>query len=109
MQKNSAIRILCVTDVTKLNMNILDVNIIIQWKKSSNMRALMQRADRVVRKFDRLDEFIWFHLVWCKKERAVMSIRDSKLNQFRQVMNMNDKSDSKFELDEEKKEKQKKK
>ncbi len=30
MQKNSAIRIFCVIDVMKLNMNILDVNIIIQ-------------------------------------------------------------------------------
>jgi hypothetical protein len=30
MQKNSAIRILCVTDVMRLDMNILDVNIIIQ-------------------------------------------------------------------------------
>ncbi len=37
-----------------------------------------------------------------------MSIRDSKFSQFRQVMNMNDKSDSKFELNEEKREKQKK-
>ncbi len=37
-----------------------------------------------------------------------MSIRDSKLNQLRQMMNMNDKSDSKFELNEEKREKQKK-
>jgi hypothetical protein len=37
-----------------------------------------------------------------------MSVRDSKLSQLRQVMNMNDKSDSKFELDEEKREKQKK-
>jgi hypothetical protein len=108
MQKNSAIRIFCVIDVMKLNMNILDVNIIIQWKKSFNMRTLMQRADRVVRKFDRLDEFIWFHFVWCKEEKVVMSARDSKLNQLRQVMNMNDKFDSKFELNEEKREKQKK-
>ncbi len=30
MQKNSAIRILCVIDVMRLSMNILDVNIIIQ-------------------------------------------------------------------------------
>jgi hypothetical protein len=37
-----------------------------------------------------------------------MSTRDSELNQLRQVMNMNDKSDSEFELDEKKKEEQKK-
>jgi hypothetical protein len=37
-----------------------------------------------------------------------MSARDSKLNQLRQVMNMNNKSDSKFELNEEKRKKQKK-
>jgi superfamily II DNA helicase RecQ len=83
MQKNSAIRIFCVIDVMKLNMNILDVNIIIQWKKSFNMQTLMQRVDRVVRKSDCLDEFIWFHLVWCKEEKAVMSTRDSEFNQLR--------------------------
>jgi hypothetical protein len=108
MQKNSAIRILCVIDVMRLNMNILDVNIIIQWKKSFNIRTLMQRADRVVKEFDRFDEFIWFHFVWCKKEKVVMSIRDSKLSQFRQVMNINDTSDSKFELNEKKKKNEKK-
>jgi hypothetical protein len=37
-----------------------------------------------------------------------MSTRDSKFNQLRQIMNMNDKFESKFELDEKKKEKQKK-
>ncbi len=72
------------------------------------MRTLMQRVNRVVRESDRLDEFIWFHLVWCKEERAVMSARDSKLSQLRQMMNMNDKSNLKFELNEEKEKKQKK-
>jgi hypothetical protein len=63
MKKNFIIRILCVIDVMKLSINILNVNIIIQWKKSSIMRALMQRVDRVAKKFDHLDKFIWFHLV----------------------------------------------
>jgi superfamily II DNA or RNA helicase len=80
MRENFTIRILCVTDVMKFDMNILDVNIIIQWKKSSNMRALMQRADRVARKFDRFDEFIWFHFVWCKKKEIAMSTRNSEFN-----------------------------
>jgi mevalonate kinase len=92
----------------KLDMNILDVNIIIQWKKSSSMRALMQRVDRVAKEFDRLDEFIWFHFVWCKEERIAMSTRNSEFNQLRQIMNIDDKSDSKFEIDEQKREKQKK-
>jgi hypothetical protein len=68
----------------------------------------MQRVDRVVKEFDRFDEFTWFYFVWCKEKRAVMSIRDSEFNQLRQMMNMNDKFDSKFELNE-KKEKNKKK
>ncbi len=38
-----------------------------------------------------------------------MSTRDSEFNQLRQVMNMNDKFDSKFELNEEKRKKQKQK
>jgi hypothetical protein len=38
-----------------------------------------------------------------------MSIRDSRFNQLRQVMNMNDKFDSKFKLNEKKRKKQKKK
>jgi hypothetical protein len=37
-----------------------------------------------------------------------MSARDSKLSQLRQMMNMNDKSNLKFELNEEKEKKQKK-
>jgi hypothetical protein len=37
-----------------------------------------------------------------------MSTRDSEFNQLRQIMNIDDKSDSKFEVDEQKKEKQKK-
>jgi hypothetical protein len=100
MQKDFIIRILCVTDVMKLDMNILDVNTIIQWKKSFNMRALMQRADRVAKEFDRFDEFIWFYFVWCKEERVAMSTRDSEFNQLRQIMNIDDKSDSKFEVNE---------
>jgi superfamily II DNA/RNA helicase len=68
MKKDFIIRILCVTNVMKLDINILDVNIIIQWKKSFNMRALMQRIDRVAKKLNRFDEFIWFHFVWCKKK-----------------------------------------
>ncbi len=37
-----------------------------------------------------------------------MSARDSKLSQLRKMMNMNDKSNLKFELNEEKEKKQKK-
>jgi hypothetical protein len=37
-----------------------------------------------------------------------MSTRDSKFSQLRQVMNIDDKSDSKFEINEQKREKQKK-
>jgi hypothetical protein len=109
MKKDFIIRILCVTNVMKLDMNILNVNIMIQWKKSFNMRVLMQRIDRVAKKSNRLDEFIWFHFVWCKEKRAATSTRDSKFNQLRQIMNINDKFDSKFELNEQKREKQKKK
>ncbi len=68
----------------------------------------MQRADRVAKKLNRFNEFIWFHFVWCKKERVATSIRNSKFNQLRQIMNINDKFDSKFELNEQKREKQKK-
>jgi hypothetical protein len=80
MQEDFIIRILCVTNVMRLDMNILDVNIIIQWKKSFNMRALMQRTDRVAKKFDHFDEFIWFHFVWCKKKKIAMSTRSLKFN-----------------------------
>jgi hypothetical protein len=58
MKKDFIIRILCVTNVMKFDMNILDVNIIIQWKKSFNMRVLMQRVDRVAKKLNRFNEFI---------------------------------------------------
>jgi hypothetical protein len=109
MKEDFIIRILCVTNVMKLDMNILDVNIIIQWKKSCSMRALMQRIDRIAKKSNRLDEFIWFHLVWCKEKRAATSTWDSRFSQLRQIMNINDKFDSKFELNEQKREKQKKK
>jgi hypothetical protein len=37
-----------------------------------------------------------------------MSTRDSEFNQLRQIMNIDDKFDSKFEVNEQKKEKQKK-
>jgi hypothetical protein len=37
-----------------------------------------------------------------------MSIRNSKFNQLRQIMNINDKFNSKFEVNEQKREKQKK-
>ncbi len=105
MKEDFIIQILCVTNVMKLDMNILDVNIIIQWKKSFSMRTLMQRIDRVAKKLNRFDEFIWFHFVWCKEERAATSTRNSKFNQWRQIMNINDKFDSKFELNEQKKSK----
>ncbi len=103
MQRDFNIRILCVMNVMKLDMNILDVNIIIQWKKSFNMRTLMQRADRVAKESNRFDEFIWFHFVWCKEKRVATSTRDLKFNQLRQIMNINDKFNSKFELNEQKK------
>jgi hypothetical protein len=109
MKEDFIIRIFCVINVLRFDMNIFDVNIIIQWKKSFNMRALMQRVDRVAKKSNRLDEFIWFYLVWCKEKRAATSTRDSKFNQLRQIMNINDKFDSKFESNEQKREKQKKK
>jgi hypothetical protein len=37
-----------------------------------------------------------------------MSIRNSEFSQLRQIMNIDDKSDSKFEIDEQKRKKQKK-
>jgi hypothetical protein len=80
MKEDFIIRILCVTNVMKLDMNILDVNIIIQWKKSFNMRALMQRVDRVAKKLNRFDEFIWFYLVWSKEKRVATSTWDSKFS-----------------------------
>jgi hypothetical protein len=68
----------------------------------------MQQIDRVAKKFNHLDEFIWFHLVWCKKKRIAMSTRDSEFSQLRQIMNVDDKFNSKFEIDEQKEKKQKK-
>jgi hypothetical protein len=78
-QFDFVIRILCVIDVIKLKMNIIDVNLIIQWKESFSLRALMQRIDRATKNSDRIDEFIWFHSKWCKKKNRLASI--SLLNQ----------------------------
>jgi hypothetical protein len=43
-----------------------------------------------------------------QKKKVAMSIRDSEFSQLRQIMNIDDKSDSKFEVNEQKRKKQKK-
>jgi superfamily II DNA/RNA helicase len=58
VKSESNIKILCVTNVIELEMNISNVKIIISWKISSNVKALMQRDERVARDVDRRDELI---------------------------------------------------
>ena len=55
---DSEIRILCATDAMGLGMNIVDVDIIIQWKQPPSIRAFMQRAGRAARGMGRVSEFI---------------------------------------------------
>jgi hypothetical protein len=86
-QFDFVIRILCVIDVMRLRMNIVDVNLIIQWKKSFNLRALMQRIDWATKDSDRIDEFIWFHSKWCKKKRSIRLNLVVESSQFRIVTN----------------------
>jgi hypothetical protein len=89
-QLDFVIRILCVIDVMKLRMNIIDVNLIIQWKESFNFRAFMQRVDRATKNSDRIDEFIWFHSKWCKKKRLIRSNFVAESSQLRIVTNANE-------------------
>jgi superfamily II DNA/RNA helicase len=89
-QLDFVIRILCVIDVMKLKMNIANVNLIIQWKKSFNLRTFMQRIDRTTKDSDRIDEFIWFHSKWCKKEKSTRFNLVVESSQFRIVMNANE-------------------
>ncbi len=86
-QFDFVIRILCVIDVMKLKMNIVDVNLIIQWKKSFNLWTLMQRIDRTTKNSNRIDEFIWFHSKWCKKKKSIRFNFVVESNQFRIVTN----------------------
>jgi hypothetical protein len=89
-QFDFVIRILCVIDVMKLKMNIVDVNLIIQWKESFNLRAFMQRIDRATKNSDRIDEFIWFHSKWYKKKRSTRFNLVVESSQLRIVTNANE-------------------
>ncbi len=89
-QFDFVIWILCVIDVMKLKMNIVDVNFIIQWKKSFNLWTFMQRIDRITKNSDRNDEFIWFYSKWCKKKKSIRFNFVVELSQFRIVMNANE-------------------
>jgi hypothetical protein len=86
-QLDFVIRILCVINVMKLKMNIIDVNLIIQWKEWSNLRAFMQRVDRATKDSDRIDEFIWFHSKWYKKKKSIRFNLVAESSQFRTVTN----------------------
>jgi hypothetical protein len=86
-QLDFVIRILCVIDVMKLKMNIVDVNLIIQWKKSFNFRAFMQRVDRTTKDSDLINEFIWFHSKWYKKKKSTRFNFVAESSQFRIVTN----------------------
>jgi hypothetical protein len=86
-QFDFVIRILCVIDVMRLKMNIVDVNLIIQWQKSFNLRAFMQRIDRATKDLNWVDEFIWFHSKWCKKERSTRFNLVAESSQLRIVTN----------------------
>jgi hypothetical protein len=104
-QLDFVIRILCVIDVLRLRMNIIDVNLIIQWKESFNLRGLMQRVDRATTDLNRIEEFIWFHSIWCKKERSTRFNFVVESSQFRNVMNANElknKFNSKTKMNDEK-------
>ena len=110
---DSEIRILCATDAMGLGMNIIDVDIVIQWKQLPSIRALMQQAGRAARGTSRVGEFIWFHPVWCKGEQApplpTRRARGSGLRQVMSIEDVEDKTDSETEIDEEKKATQAKK
>jgi hypothetical protein len=111
-QFDFVIRILCVIDVMKLKMNIVDVNLIIQWKESFSLRAFMQRIDRATKDSDQIDEFIWFHSKWCKKEKSIRFNLVAESSQFRIVTNANELKNnfnSKTKVNDEKKKTQVKK
>jgi hypothetical protein len=54
------------------------------------IRALMQRIDRATRNSNRIDEFIWFHSKWCKKERSIRFNLVVESSQLRTVTNANE-------------------
>jgi hypothetical protein len=81
-QLDFVIWILCVIDVLRLKMNIVDVNLIIQWKESFSLRTFMQRIDRATKDSDRVEEFIWFHSIWCKKAKLTRFNLVVKSSQF---------------------------
>lgn len=90
VKTDSSIKILCSTDAMGLGMNIIDVNIVIQWKVPPSFRALMQRAGRAARGSGRLGEFIWFYPRWCKGPRTSSSVEGPSVSQLRRVTTAND-------------------
>ena len=66
-RENFDIRIICFIEILNMNMNIFDIDIVIQWKKSSLMRELWQRAKKVARASNLSNEFLWFYFFWTKK------------------------------------------
>jgi hypothetical protein len=104
-QLDFVIRISYVIDVLRLKMNIIDVNLIIQWKESFNLRAFMQRIDRTTKDLNRIKEFIWFHSIWCKKEKSIRFNLVAESSQFRNVTNaskLKNKFSSKTKMNDEK-------
>ena len=104
----SDIRILCATNAMGLGMNIIDIKIVIQWKQPPSIQAPVQRAGRrAARGTGRVGKFIWFHLVWCKSERAPPPTQrpgDSRLREVMGINDVEDKMDSEeSEIDKEKK------
>ena len=73
----------------------------------------MQRAGRAARGTGRVGEFIWFHPVWCKSERAppppTRRARGSGLRQVMSIKDVEDKTDSETKINEEEKATQAKK
>lgn len=74
----------------------------------------MQRVDRATKNLKRIDEFLWLHFVWCKKNKKIISAFafKNKINQFRQIIainKINDSLNSKINLDKSQQKKQTKK
>ena len=99
-KSNSNIRILCFTDVMKLSMNIIDIDIVIQWNIFSNFRVLMQRAERTAKNANRVNEFIWLYSKWCVEKRTNIVRSKIDFSQLRKIMNAKNIENLKIEINE---------
>jgi hypothetical protein len=50
----------------------------------------MQRVDRATKNSNRIEEFIWFHSIWCKKEKSTHFNLVAESSQLRNVTNANE-------------------